>query len=77
MDIDEAAYEPNHPDVAIDLNNLGLVLRDQGDQGGAKAAHKRALKIAEAAYGPDHPDVVKYRENLAAVLSALGGLDGA
>ena len=28
--IDEAAYGPDHPDVAIRLNNLALILRDLG-----------------------------------------------
>ena len=34
---------PDHPNVAIRLNNLGVVLRDQGDLAGRRAAFERAL----------------------------------
>jgi len=37
--ITEAALGPNHPAVAIRINNLGEVLRAQGDLGGAKALY--------------------------------------
>ena len=35
LEIKEAAYGPDHPEVAITLGNLGLVLKDLGDLGGA------------------------------------------
>ena len=53
----EAAYGPDHPDVAIRLNNLAAILRDLGQPAEARPLAERALAIAEAAYGPDHPDV--------------------
>ena len=31
LEIGEAAYGPDHPTVAIYVNNLGLVLKDLGD----------------------------------------------
>ena len=55
--IDEANFGPDHPKVATDVNNLGMVLQDLGDLAGAKAAFERALKIDEANFGPDHPNV--------------------
>ena len=42
--IDEVAYGPDHPEVAIDMNNLGGVLKDLGDMSGAKAHFERALR---------------------------------
>ncbi len=45
LKIDEATYGPDHPNVAIDVNNLGSVLQDLGDLAGAQAAYERALKI--------------------------------
>ncbi len=52
--IDEAAYGPDHPEVAIRVNNLGSVLRDLGDLAGARAHYERALAIDEARpMGPD------------------------
>ena len=77
MLIDEAAYGPNHPTVARDVNNLGSVLHERGDLGGARAAFERALEIDEAAYGPDHPTVARDVNNLAGVLMDGGDLDGA
>ncbi len=75
--IGEAAYGPDHPQVAIYVNNLGNVLQDLGDLEGAKKMFKRALAIDEAAYGPDHPDVAIDVGNLGNVLQDLGDLEGA
>ena len=55
--IDEAAYGPDHPEVATDLNNLAQILRELGQLKVARPLQERALAITEAAYGPDHPDV--------------------
>jgi tetratricopeptide (TPR) repeat protein len=77
LKIDEAAYGPEHPNVATDVNNLGSVLQDQGDLTAARACFERALKIDEAAYGPEHPDVATAVNNLGAVLLAQGELAGA
>jgi tetratricopeptide (TPR) repeat protein len=75
--IDEAAYGPDHPGVARDLNNLATILRDLGDPAGARPLQERALAITEAAYGPDHPDVGTRLNNLATILQDLGDLAGA
>ena len=55
--IDEAVYVPDHPQVAIYVNNLGGVLEALGDFEGAKKNYERALAIGEAVYVPDHPQV--------------------
>lgn len=52
--IDEAVFGPEHPKVARDVNNLGLVLRDLGDYAGVKAAYERVLVILENHFPPDH-----------------------
>jgi len=75
--IDEAVYGPDHPDVAICVNNLGDVLKALGDMEGAKKKFERALAIGEAAYGPDHPTVAIYVNNLGDVLQDLGNLEAA
>jgi Tfp pilus assembly protein PilF len=53
--LDEAVYGSNHSEVAIDISNLGLVLRDQGDRVGARAHFERALRILQVTYGTQHP----------------------
>jgi tetratricopeptide (TPR) repeat protein len=74
LKIDEAAYGPDHPNVATYVNNLGLVLQALGELAEARAAFERALKIGEAVYGPDHPNVATYVNNLGLVLKDLGEL---
>jgi hypothetical protein len=63
--IAEAAYGPDHPEVAIRLNNLAMIWRDVGELGKARPLAERALAIDEATYGPDHPTVATLRTNLA------------
>src|ERR1700677_672409 len=63
--IDEAAYGPDHPAAAADLNNLAQILQALGLTAEARPLTERAVTITEAAYGPDHP-------NLAICLSNLG-----
>ncbi|MBI4277678.1 MAG: tetratricopeptide repeat protein [Armatimonadetes bacterium] len=74
LHIDEAAYGPDHPNVAAIANNLGRVLQDLGDLAQAKAHLERAVRIDEAVYGPDYPEVAKDLNNLGAVLHDLGNL---
>jgi hypothetical protein len=40
--IDEAAYGPDHPAVATDLNNLAQILQDLGQPGAARDVDQRA-----------------------------------
>jgi Tfp pilus assembly protein PilF len=69
--IREARLGPDHPDTAQSLNNLAVVLYNQGDLDGARPLHERALAIYETRLGTDHPDTVRSRQNLAAVVAAL------
>ncbi|MDP2896514.1 MAG: FxSxx-COOH system tetratricopeptide repeat protein [bacterium] len=77
LSIDEAAFGPNHPEVATHVNNLGNVLEALGDLKGAKKCCERALSIDEAAFGPNHPNVGRDVNNLGTVLRDLGDLKGA
>jgi tetratricopeptide (TPR) repeat protein len=75
--IREAAFGPDHPDVAMSLNNLGHVRYDVGDVTGAKADFERALAIQEAVYGSDNPSVAVSLDKLGLVLHNVGDLHGA
>ena len=75
--MDEATYGPDHPTVAIRVNNLGYVLQEQGDLEGARRHFERALAIFESAYGRDHPSVATGVNNLGLVLQDLGDVEGA
>jgi tetratricopeptide (TPR) repeat protein len=69
--IDEAALGPHHPDVAIDLNNLGQLLHALGDFPTARPLMERAFSIFEAALGPDHPNTKIASNNLAQLLQEI------
>ena len=75
--IDERTFGPDHLTVARTVNNLGLVLKAQGDLVAARAAYERALASAERTFGPDHPNVAKTISNLGLVLHAQGDLPAA
>jgi Tetratricopeptide repeat len=57
--------------VAIDVNNMGGVLRALGDLDGARQAFQRALAILEKVFGPDHPRTQTVRGNLAALAAPV------
>ena len=44
-----------HPQVAVDINNLGSVLQELGDFHGAKAAFQRALGYLQKGFRPRSP----------------------
>ena len=75
--IREKALGPEHPDTATSLNNLALLLRDQGDLAAARPLFERALAIREKALGPEHPDTATSLNNLAWLLQDQGDLAAA
>ena len=73
----EKVLGPDHPETALSLNNLALLLQDQGDLAGARPLHERALAIREKALGPNHPDTAESLNNLALLLQDQGDLAAA
>ena len=63
----------DHPDVAMSLNNLGLLLQAKGDYTSAEPPYRRALAIVQKALGPDHPDVADLN-NLGSALCLVRSL---
>ncbi|CAM9235730.1 unnamed protein product [Ectocarpus sp. 12 AP-2014] len=70
--VEEQAYGPDHPNVAIHLNNLAELLRNQGTYMGAEPLHVRSLAIREKTLGPDHPCVATDLNNWAGLLATRG-----
>eukprot|EP00971_Amphidinium_carterae_P169315 3354608-Amphidinium_carterae.1 len=56
LQIKEAHYGPDHPEVARPLVNLGIAYGDLGDASKMRDYLESALRIEEAHYGPDHPE---------------------
>ena len=52
----EKSYGPDHPNVAIGLNNLAQLLQATNRLEEAEPLMRRALAIDEKSYGPEHPE---------------------
>ena len=74
IEISEKSLGPDHPSVAIRLNNLGQLLQDTNRLADAEPLMRRALAIAEQSLGPDHPSVGTCLHNLAQLLQATNRL---
>lgn len=55
--IKERHLGPEHPDVAVSLNNLAIVLEESGRYEAARPVYERALAVRRRAFGPDDPEV--------------------
>jgi hypothetical protein len=75
--IDEKSFGQDHPDVAIDLNNLATLLKATNRLSEAEPLMRRALAIDEKSFGQDHPDVAIRLNNLAQLLQATNRLSEA
>jgi len=67
---DKEALGPDHPGVALSLNNLAVLYDTRRNYAHAEPLYKRALEIDENALGPDHPRVAVSLENLASLYRA-------
>ena len=72
--IDEASFGAEHPNVAVDLNNLAQLLQDTNRLAEAEPLMRRALAIDEASFGAEHPNVAIRLNNLARLLQATNRL---
>jgi tetratricopeptide (TPR) repeat protein len=77
LEIDEASFGPDHPEVATDLNNLAQLLKATNRLSEAEPMMRRALEIGEASFGSDHPEVATDLNNLAGLLKDTNRLSEA
>ena len=75
--VKEDVLGPDHPNVAVGLENLALLLQNQGQLTAARPYFERALAIRERALGPDHPHTARALDLLAILLSTQGELAAA
>ncbi|HMF00214.1 MAG TPA: tetratricopeptide repeat protein, partial [Terriglobia bacterium] len=71
LQLKEKLLGPEHPDVAITLNNLATLRISQLRFAEAATMYQRALAIFQTVFGPGHPKVVGCEKNYRCVLSAL------
>jgi hypothetical protein len=53
-----------HPELALSLNNLAVVLASRGATAEAARTYERALAILSRTVGPRHPHYVACKQNL-------------
>eukprot|EP00971_Amphidinium_carterae_P004119 81817-Amphidinium_carterae.1 len=64
----ESHYGPEHPVVAVTLNNLAVATATLGDLASAHEQAKRALRIFEASsLGAEHPHALVIKRRLAVI----------
>jgi tetratricopeptide (TPR) repeat protein/tRNA A-37 threonylcarbamoyl transferase component Bud32 len=66
----------DHPLVAALESNVGLLLRNVGEQDGALDAHRRALAIRERIFGDAHPSVAGSWAYVGNALADRGDIEG-
>ncbi len=66
-----------HLDTAGTLNDLALVVDNQGDPAGAVVLYREALAVQRRAVGMDHPQVALTLHNLGCALFVTGDLEAA
>jgi tetratricopeptide (TPR) repeat protein len=72
VELCQEAYDPDHPQVAVELFELTWVLRLLGRSTEGHPLAERALVIYEEHYGPRHPRVVTALVNLAQIRRDTG-----
>lgn len=77
LTIREQQLGPVHLDVAVNLNNLAMVLKELGNYSEAETIYRRSLSIDEQQLGREHPTVAKGLGNLGSLLAELGNFVGA
>ncbi|MBX7211649.1 MAG: tetratricopeptide repeat protein [Verrucomicrobiaceae bacterium] len=68
LEIDEASFGKDHPNVAANLNNLAQLLQTTNRPAEAEPLMRRALAINEASSGHDDPTLADNLNNLAHLL---------
>ena len=77
LEVNELTYGMEHPEVAIALNNLALLLKVTNHLPEAEKMAQLAVAIDEQAYGTAHVNVAKKRNNLAQLLQDTNRLEEA
>ena len=77
IEINEQAFDPNHPTLAVSYSNLATVETDLGNLTEAKRLMQRAIEIDEQAFDPNHPTLAVKYSNLAMVEKDLGNFSEA
>jgi tetratricopeptide (TPR) repeat protein len=65
LKIKSEVYGPDHPEVALSLEDLAQTAEAAQDKAGARKDLQKAMAILEKYFGPDHPLIVDVKKRLA------------
>lgn len=68
VEIQERVLGPDHPTLAFEYNNMGILYRRMQRPDDAERAYRRAIAIREATLAPDHPMLAWTLDNLGLLL---------
>ena len=71
LSIKEKALGPEHPDIAMTLNNLAVLYKSENKLRAAAPLYLRALTIFEHALGSKHPNTIVCRTNYAELVGEM------
>ena len=77
IQLSEAEYGQDHPDIGRDANIYALILQAQGQYEAALEQFRRALRIDTHSFGQLHPEVALTLNNMGALYAEMGNLDKA
>nr|MBW4689151.1 tetratricopeptide repeat protein [Komarekiella atlantica HA4396-MV6] len=72
LNVCQALFDGDHPDVATSLNNLAELYRSQGRYSEAEPLYTQALEMRRRLFDGDHPDVATSLNNLAGLYRSQG-----
>ncbi len=72
LQVCQAMFEGDHPDVALSLNNLANLYDSQGRYSEAEPLLSESLEMRKRLFEGDHPDVALSLNNLAALYKSQG-----
>ncbi|KAH0565005.1 hypothetical protein GP486_001603 [Trichoglossum hirsutum] len=77
LDPEEKVLGEEHPSTLNSMNNLALVLRQQGKYEAAEKMHRRTLILRKKVLGEEHPSTLASMNNLAEMLRQQGNYEAA
>ena len=72
LSIRQQSLPPNHPDLALCYNNIGLLYGKMGEYAKALSYYEKALGIRQQSLPTNHPDLASSYNNIGNVYDKIG-----
>ncbi len=75
LEMDKNLWGKDHPNVAIDLNNLAGLYESKGLYSEAESFYLQAVEISAQQLGTHHPNTIRFRKNFAMLRDRLKSIE--